>query len=545
DGSITVSFTYTAVDAAGKESSPATVNMPFTAVSLSGNVYNDANGLIDYIVNGSGTNIGGTLYANLVSGGNVSQVVAIQNDGSYSFSTVVPNTSYTVVLSTTQGTVGNSAPTAALPSGWVNTGENLGSGAGNDGTINGSLAVNVVITSISNANFGIERPPTADDVIAGSQINPGGTVKLEVPALNGSDPEDASLTTFIIKTLPSNGTLYYNGSAVTANQTIASFNPSLLTVDPANGSITVSFTYSVVDAAGKESAPATVTLPFTALSITGNVYNDADGLTDFTINGTGTNISGVLYANLVSGGNVAQVVAVAADGSYSFGTVAPYTTYSVVLSTTQGTVGNPAPTAALPAGWVNTGEFVGGSAGDDGTANGRVTVNVVAVDVTSVNFGIEQPPTANNASAASQLNPGGTTKVTVPTLTGSDPEDASVTSFTIKTLPASGTLYYDGFAVTAGQTITSYDSTKLRVDPADGAVTISFTYAAVDAAEQESVPATVSMAVHGHRHQRQCLRRCQRSDGLHRQRQWHQYQRHALCQPYQRRQRRPGRRRGR
>ncbi len=60
-----------------------------------------------------------------------------------------------MVLSTTQGTVGAAAPAAALPSGWVHTGENLGAGVGDDGTPNGILAVSVVTTSVGNANFGI------------------------------------------------------------------------------------------------------------------------------------------------------------------------------------------------------------------------------------------------------------------------------------------------------------------------------------------------------------------------------------------------------
>ncbi|MCE9518316.1 MAG: hypothetical protein K8R87_01915 [Verrucomicrobia bacterium] len=184
-------------------------------------------------------------------------------NGSYNFGTVAPNTSYSVVLSTTQGTVGSAAPAAALPSSWVNTGENIGTGAGDDGSINGSLAVSVVISGVANANFGIEQKPTAFDINAGAQLNPGGSITVEVPTLTGTDPEDSSVTSFIIKTLPSNGTLYYDGVAVTAGQTITSYDSTKLTVDPADGVITVSFTYAAVDLAGKESPAKTVTMPFT------------------------------------------------------------------------------------------------------------------------------------------------------------------------------------------------------------------------------------------------------------------------------------------
>ena len=57
--------------------------MPFTGTTaaISGNVFDDANGLSDNIINGTGTNAGGTLYANLVNAGSVEQVVAIAADG--------------------------------------------------------------------------------------------------------------------------------------------------------------------------------------------------------------------------------------------------------------------------------------------------------------------------------------------------------------------------------------------------------------------------------------------------------------------------------
>ncbi|MFY7887118.1 MAG: Ig-like domain-containing protein, partial [Dolichospermum sp.] len=65
-----------------------------------------------------------------------------------------------ILLSTIAGTQGNAAPLATLPSGFVNTGENVGSGLGNDGTINGILPITVSSTNLSNANFGIYNCPT-------------------------------------------------------------------------------------------------------------------------------------------------------------------------------------------------------------------------------------------------------------------------------------------------------------------------------------------------------------------------------------------------
>ena len=103
--------------------------------SISGTVFNDVNGLTDSIVNGTATNTGNTLYANLLDSANkVVQSMLIPASGLYSFNGLNAG-NYTVQLSINQGTVGNAAPVKALPSGWVNTGENIGTVAGNDGTV--------------------------------------------------------------------------------------------------------------------------------------------------------------------------------------------------------------------------------------------------------------------------------------------------------------------------------------------------------------------------------------------------------------------------
>ncbi|MEI6605851.1 MAG: SdrD B-like domain-containing protein, partial [Verrucomicrobiota bacterium] len=497
DGALTASFTYAMRDLAGKESAvAATVSMQFTDISITGNVYNDANGLTDSTVNGSGTNAGATVYANLVNDSNlVLQSVLVAADGSYGFSGVAPNASYGVLLSANQGLVGRVAPTAVLPAGYVYTGEHLGSGSGSDGTPDGLLTVAVTTSSVSNANFGIERSPTAAAVTAASQVNPAGTTRVQVAALSATDPEDTSLTTFIIKTLPSNGTLYYNGTAVTAGQTISSYSASLLTLDPNDGSITVSFTYSAVDAAGKESSVTSVSLPFVAVGITGTVFDDANG--SMVQNGleAGTYASGSLSVNLLdtTGTTVVATTTVGANGSYTFATVAANTTYIVQLSTVGGTPGDAAPAATLPSGWVTTGE--NSNATPDANPNGRIVVELVTSTVSGQNFGIEQLPGTSDVSAAAQANPGGSAQVQVPTLSGSDPEDSSITSFKITTLPLYGTLYYNSIAVTQNQIISSYDPTKLTVDPSDGVVTVDFDYAAVDAAgKPDPTSAVVSMS---------------------------------------------------
>jgi hypothetical protein len=243
------------------------------APGISGNVFDDANGLTDSIINGTGTNADGLNAILVNSSGKVVATVVVANNGSYSFTNVAGGT-YSVVLSTTAGTVNAVPPLASLPSNWINTGEHLGTTAGNDGIVNGILT-NIIVsgavnaTSVTNANFGIEQPPTANNVSSTPQSNPGGTIQVTVPTLNGNDAEDGTydgisdINTIVINTLPTNGILYYNNSPVTVGQAITNYDPTKLTVDPNDGAITVTFIYSEVDAAGVQSNPATVTIPFT------------------------------------------------------------------------------------------------------------------------------------------------------------------------------------------------------------------------------------------------------------------------------------------
>jgi hypothetical protein len=124
---------------------------------------------------------------------------------------------------------------------------------------------------VNNINFGLERISIADDKWANPQLNPGGTIKVAVPVLTGSDPEDGNyigedlLDTIIIKTLPVNGKLYYNDVLVLAGDTIKNYDPNKLMLDPNPGIITVSFTYSQVDAARIGGRAASVFLPFSAV----------------------------------------------------------------------------------------------------------------------------------------------------------------------------------------------------------------------------------------------------------------------------------------
>ncbi len=141
--------------------------------------------------------------------------------------------------------------------------------------------------------------------------------------------------------------------------------------------------------------------------IFGNVFYDANGFTDGIVNGIGmdTAIGAVpLSVVLVNGsGNVAKKSPVAVDGTYSMQNVYPanYTMRLTAASYAGITIGSPAPSAALPGGWINTGEFIApipGASGSDGIADGNLTTivlaagrNTGATTLYNVNFGIQNP----------------------------------------------------------------------------------------------------------------------------------------------------------
>jgi uncharacterized repeat protein (TIGR01451 family) len=232
-------------------------------------------------------------------------------------------------------------------------------------------------------------------------------------------------------------------------------------------------------------------------SIAGTVWDDRNGniLIDGTPVETGTDAGGLFVYAVNSSGDVVSKSVVAGNGTYNLTGMTPGS-YTLRLSTNATpAVNDPAPaTSSLPTGWVNTGENKSGTT--ETVTPGEIILTVVSSDFANMDFGIEQPPTANVVSAASQNNPGGSTLVTVPALGGTDPEDGTLGTggtIIISSLATNGTLSYDGTPVTLGQVITGYDPSKLKVDPDNGAVTVDFTYQVRDAAGKDSPAVTVSM----------------------------------------------------
>ncbi|MFV0254295.1 MAG: beta strand repeat-containing protein [Beutenbergiaceae bacterium] len=281
---------------------------PFT--SISGTVFHDSNGDTNAVIDGAGTPTAGTspLYITLVDqAGVIVASVPVATDGSYLLDGVVPG-DYSLQLGTVDlsAQVGSGAPGPDLPSGWQHTAEDC-CGAGSDGTADGSLAV-AVDQNLTNANFGIQQPPTAGPATSPEQLNPGGSNQVQVPTLTPTDPEDGAAGV-VIDTLPGNATLYYNGDPVSAGQLIPDYDPALLTIDPDDGAVTVTFGYSALDDAGASSPTALVTMPFAVGGI--EVIKSVSGINDIGTPGLIEVGDEVIYSFQVTNTGTAQATGVA------------------------------------------------------------------------------------------------------------------------------------------------------------------------------------------------------------------------------------------
>ncbi|MEZ5045832.1 MAG: T9SS type A sorting domain-containing protein [Chitinophagaceae bacterium] len=140
----------------------STTTQTFCPLRIVGTLYHDTSLVNPSIYDGNKpfNNPNDTLvYAYLIGpGGDVEQIVPIDSNGTYQFTNVSPNTTYTVLISTVQGTVGAPPPPVTLPTGWSNTGEDCCDKTGNDGIEDGTIVVNVTNATLINVDFGIYNP---------------------------------------------------------------------------------------------------------------------------------------------------------------------------------------------------------------------------------------------------------------------------------------------------------------------------------------------------------------------------------------------------
>lgn len=256
-------------------------------------------------------------------------------------------------------------------------------------------------------------------------------------------------------------------------------------------------------------------------TISGSVYHDANGLLGTPSNTIdGTKISSVnsnvpLYVSLVNPttGAILSTTAVN-NGDFSF-TGAYEGNYKLVLSTASSGLSNAVATT-LPQVWVNTGEYNGTGAGNDGLADGNLQVTSTGQNITTLKFGIEQKPKANSMTweLGTYFDP--VTGKYVPYssnvkyivglehdeaslfLNGSDPEDSpaegsikngSLATFTFTNLPNSSiaVFRYNNVILTNNTTITNFDYNLFTVSFTNKNFTYaSFNYTLTDQAGKVS-----------------------------------------------------------
>jgi uncharacterized repeat protein (TIGR01451 family) len=342
--------------------------------------------------------------------------------------------------------------------------------------------------SKNNSYTGAAAGALSDLLAAGATIGNSGVVTVSIPTtvntgFSGTLSNQASASG---STIPTGAALSDNVDSTTTGL------PSGVTVP--SGSVTQT------QGAGTDPTTASVTL---LVTVSGQVWGDADNSANNTFTNintgaeTGTNAGSALYAILVnSGGNVIASAAVNADGTYSFSNVtANQSNVTIRLATSAGTIGAAAPTAGVPSGWTNTSPLT------------TTAFNITTSNITGQDFGVEQLPTAAATDPASQVNPGGTTLVTVPSthFTGSDP-DGTIATFKFTSFPTSatsitinGTNYTSGTFPGGGVLVTASSgalpANVISVDPTDGAVTVAIPFTVIDNAGKEAAAtATVNVA---------------------------------------------------
>lgn len=252
-----------------------TVGCSFT---ISGRLFNDSNGNTDNLINGRafGNPSGGIVYVYLFNNlGIVTDSSRVLSNGTFVLN-AVRNSFYTLRLSNTVVGIGSTVPSASLPSGWVNTGEQYGSnnpaGTGIEtGIANGDISVNVISTSVSNVNLGIERQPVnpvlnytiskpSNNLTDTMYLNRGG---IAPGGMTSTDAEDGTLGSgnTIILYAPNENELFYDldndgvldvGEEITDSLRISSYNPSLVIARYSQlGSTGMSFQYTFVDRANR------------------------------------------------------------------------------------------------------------------------------------------------------------------------------------------------------------------------------------------------------------------------------------------------------
>ncbi|WP_025764591.1 T9SS type A sorting domain-containing protein [Dyadobacter tibetensis] len=431
EGATSVTIPFKAINTAGIDSpntGQAVMTLTAPSIIISGSVFNDANGLNDQKVNGLPIGNLGTsgepipLYVNVsnASGTILASLPVDPVQGQYAWTNAPDEAAtYTLALSMVPATVGQPRPAnptllvGKLGDKWVNTGENIGTGNGNDGNPNGELSVTTSgAGGISDANFGIELAPIAGHGTATANNAPGdGLVEVPMTAFtsvkNSTDAAPGNVAKIVITSMPTNATaIKINGVTYDSvnpfplsGVELATDNNGLpiagisISVDPTvSGPTTVTIPFKAIDNANIPSdnkgseGTAVLTLLATPVTITGLVWNDenSNGLRDGGESGSN---AGGLFVNLVDNTNhIIGSASVASNGTYLLADVPSNKQgYKLVLAATNNSTSPSLPTKD----WMNTAKQAGSGNGATQSPNlGSIDLITQYDNIANQNFGI-------------------------------------------------------------------------------------------------------------------------------------------------------------
>jgi hypothetical protein len=498
------------------ESPNAIFTATLNCVSISGNVFHDVNGLVDNTVNATGT--AGQFAANgafvVMVDPATNQVIGvrgIQAGGAYSFGTVTPG-KYDLYVSATSPAVGSTFTAATFPAGgYAATGENLGASAGNDHLTDGKLSVTIGSQSVTNANFGVQIPPTTANTTINNIPNPGGFNGYTIlPNTFTTADVDGTVDSIVINSFPTGAnylkignTVYTSGGTCPPQVSsctpwpgsvvvpMVSGNPTqAISVDPtAEGTTSAVINFSAWDNGRSISNPSNVTLNFVGsnnFNLSGNVWNDANGN---GLQGAGealvtpADAGQTFYAVLIQedhtysgAGTILNSVPVNTTTGYSFANVPGGNSYTVkIVSLPTAPVNGAAATTIAPhlaPNWTDVSTNTDGVIANNlNTNNPAISLPTLSASKNNLNFGVERLPDATSVTTTVPLPTVGTLFTlnglgSTPVPPATDPEDGNLgagNTIVITSLPVFTTLLYNGVPVTPAQVIVNFNPLLIQV----------------------------------------------------------------------------------
>ena len=371
---------YKVTDAAGLTSNEATITIDYNApATISGTVFNDNNaGTPD------GTVMAGVTVDLYVNNGGFITSTTTDANGNYSFPNLVP---------------GSYATRITTPSGYQIVGAT-------DNNTDVWQVLTVGSANITGVNYGINQPPVpvADAI---SAQTPGSAATVPNILANDSDPNGGTLSAGKIDLysyLPASNIVHDANGRVTsftvAGEGAWALNTSTgaVTFTPQTGFLgdPTAIAYRVTDAAGLTSPLVGISVDYNPpATISGTVFNDNNAGTP-----DGTAMAGTTVDLYVYNGGFITTTTTDANGNYSFPNLVP---------------GSYATRITTPSGYQIVSET-------DNSNDIWQVLTVGSANITGVNYGLNQPPTATNDSVVNQA--AGTT-VTVPNILSNDTDPNS------------------------------------------------------------------------------------------------------------------------